>query len=127
MLCSIFKQCHVLSWEFDEFCIVYLLVIQCSILIIKRPDDLFVLSSKVLFQHKDSRWPLVIGENDDVAQRVKDYYNLSINAAVMFRRYSETWSEWVDVLYYLRECRYHLWVKRDKSLNFVCRRLILYF
>ena len=36
-------------------------------------------------------------QNDDVVQRVMDYYNLSINAAVMFQRYSETWSEWVDV------------------------------
>ena len=26
-----------------------------------------------------------------------DYYNLSVNAAVMFQRYSETWSEWIDV------------------------------
>ena len=50
-----------------------------------------------MFQYKDSRWPLVIGENDYVVQRIKDYYNLSINAAVMFQIYSETWSEWVDV------------------------------
>ena len=68
---------------------------QCSILIIKRPDDILVSLPRFCFSRK------IVGGLWSSAKTMmwfrEDYYNLSINAAVMLQRYSETWSEWVDV------------------------------
>lgn len=62
--------------------------------IYRRPFDLLC---KVLFQYKDSRWAVVLRGEEDVYQNVKDYYNISRDAVVIFQTYSDEWAEWIDV------------------------------
>ena len=38
-----------------------------------------------------------ICENEGVIMKIKDYYKLSSNAAVVLQTYSETWSDWIDI------------------------------
>ena len=54
---------------------------------------------KVLFQYKDSRWPVVLGSGDNIVQKVRDYYSLNSDhfGTIIFQKYSEMWSEWVDI------------------------------
>ena len=36
-------------------------------------------------------------ENEGVIMKIKDYYKLSSTAAVVLQKYSETWSDWIDI------------------------------
>lgn len=38
-----------------------------------------------------------ICETEGVIMKIKDYYKLSSNAAVILQKYSETWSAWIDI------------------------------
>ena len=57
----------------------------------------FISLSKVLFQYKDSRWAVDICETEGVIMKITDYYKLSSTAAVVLQKYSETWSDWIDI------------------------------
>ena len=38
-----------------------------------------------------------ICETEGVIMKIKDYYKLSSTAAVVLQKYSETWSDWIDM------------------------------
>ena len=38
-----------------------------------------------------------ICETEGVIMKIKDYYKLSSTAAVVLQKYSETWSDWIDI------------------------------
>lgn len=53
----------------------------------------------MLFQYKDSRWPVALESGDNIFQKVRDYYSLNSDhfSTIIYQKYSETWSEWVDI------------------------------
>ena len=38
-----------------------------------------------------------ICETEGVIMKIKDYYKLSSTVAVVLQKYSETWSDWIDI------------------------------
>lgn len=51
----------------------------------------------MLFKYKDSRWSVIPENDENVIEKVKNYYCFHKHTSIIFQKYSSTWDEWVDV------------------------------